>query len=67
MDLSLQLNTAYVNDPFYFQSNDLTNKILFSLGPGLNFTINEVFQFNLNYSVNHLKEDGIYFHTRKAF
>lgn len=67
LDLSLQVNTAYVNDPFYFQSNDLTNKILFSLGPGLNFTINEVFQFNLNYSVNHLKEDGIYFHTRKAF
>ena len=67
LDLSFQFNSAYINDPFYFQFNSLTNKILFSLGPGLNFTINEVFQFNINYSVNHLKEDGIYFHTRKAF
>ncbi len=67
LDLSFQLNTAYVHDPFYFQTNDLTNKVLFSMGPGLNFTINEVFQFNINYSVNHLKEDGIYFHTRKTF
>ncbi|MFZ1255771.1 MAG: hypothetical protein WAR77_05430 [Saprospiraceae bacterium] len=67
IDLSGQLNAAYVNDPFYSKNNVLVNKFLYSSGAGLNFTLNDVIQFNVIYSINHLKETGFYFHTRKAF
>lgn len=67
IDLSGQLNGAYVNDPFYSKNNVLVNKFLYSSGAGLNFTLNDVIQFNVIYSINHLKETGFYFHTRKAF
>jgi outer membrane protein assembly factor BamA len=67
IDLSCQANAGYVNDPFYKQNNDLVNSLLYSTGLGLNFTLNDMFEFNVIYSINHLKETGFYFHTRKAF
>jgi outer membrane protein assembly factor BamA len=65
--LSYQLSAGYVNDPYYFKHNDLVNTLLYSTGIGLNFTVNDQFEFNVMYSVNHRKETGLYFHTRKAF
>lgn len=67
IDIAGQLSAAYVNDPFYPKNNFLVNTPLYSSGIGLNLTINDVFQINVICSVNHLKETGIYFHTRKAF
>lgn len=67
IDLALQLNLAYVNDPFYYQGNDLVNRLLYSSGIGLNFTVNDLVEFNAFYSVNHRGDHGLYFHTRKAF
>ena len=67
MDLSYQVSAGYVNDPFYKKNNELVNTLLYSTGIGVNFTINDVFEFNVVYSINHLKETGFYFHTRKAF
>ncbi|HEX5625736.1 MAG TPA: hypothetical protein VFX48_06960, partial [Saprospiraceae bacterium] len=67
IDLAMQANLAYVNDPFYQEHNYLVNRWLYSTGAGLNFTVNGVIQLNVMYSVNHLKEGGLYFHTRKSF
>ncbi len=67
LDLSYQINAGYVNDPFYKKDNQLVNTLLYSTGLGINFTINEIFEFNVVYSINHLKETGFYFHTRKVF
>jgi outer membrane protein assembly factor BamA len=67
IDLSLQFNVAYVNDPFYKENNPLVNTFLYSTGFGINFTVNDLVEFNALYSINHLAEKGIYFHTRRAF
>lgn len=67
LDLSYQLNAGYVNDPFYYKNNNLVNTLLYSTGIGLNFTLNDIFEFNVVYAINHLKETGFYFHTRKTF
>lgn len=67
IDLALQLNLAYVNDPFYHPGNELVNRLLYSTGIGLNFTVNDLVEFNTFYSVNHRGDRGLYFHTRKAF
>lgn len=66
-DLAFQLNGIYVNDPFYSKNNDLVNTFLYSTGLGLIFTLNQIFEFNVYCSVNHLKQTGFYFHTRKSF
>lgn len=67
IDISLQGNMAYVNDPFFNDQNDLVNTMLYSTGIGLNFTVNDLVEFNVYYSINHLSEKGLYFHTRRAF
>lgn len=67
IDISLQGNMAYVNDPFFYEENDLVNTMLYSTGIGLNFTVNDLVEFNVYYSISHLGEKGLYFHTRRAF
>jgi len=67
IDLSAQFNVAYVNDPYYQENNPLVNTVLYSTGFGINFTVNDLAEFNAMYSINHLAEKGIYFHTRRAF
>ncbi|MBK9109417.1 MAG: hypothetical protein IPM92_13860 [Saprospiraceae bacterium] len=67
IDISLQGNMAYVNDPFFNEQNDLVNTMLYSTGIGLNFTVNDLVEFNVYYSINHISERGLYFHTRRAF
>lgn len=67
IDLSFQANLAYVNDPFYFAKNNLVNTLLYSSGIGINFTVNELVEFNAFFSINHLKNTGLYFHTRRTF
>lgn len=67
IDISFQGNMAYVNDPFFSEQNELVNTMLYSTGIGLNFTVNDLVEFNVYYSINHLNEKGLYFHTRRAF
>jgi len=67
IDLSAQANLAYVNDPFFGAQNKLVNTLLYSTGIGINFTVNELVEFNAFFSINHLKDTGLYFHTRRSF
>ena len=67
IDIAVQFSQAYVHDPFYQQGNEFVNRLLYSTGLGLNFTVNDLVEFNVFYSMNHTGERGLYFHTRKSF
>ncbi len=67
VDIALQCSQAYVHDPFYNKGNEFVNRLLYSSGAGLNFTWNDLVEFNIFYSINHAGQGGLYFHTRKSF
>ncbi|NOT35837.1 MAG: BamA/TamA family outer membrane protein [Saprospiraceae bacterium] len=63
----IRLGTGFVNDPYYKNLNSLANTSLASISAGLQFGINGILKLELNYSVNHRNEKGIYFHTSRLF
>lgn len=63
----LRLGLAYVNDPYFYKANTLANQSLGSISAGLQFGLNSILKLEMNYSVNHLGEGGIFFSTSRLF
>lgn len=67
--LYLTWNTdyGYVNDPYYPANNPLVNRFLYSTGIGVDIVLlyNNVMQ--IEYSMNHLRERGLFLHSRANF
>ncbi|HEB62656.1 MAG TPA: outer membrane protein assembly factor [Bacteroidetes bacterium] len=61
--LSFNFDLGYVNNNSNFVSNNFTNRFLYGYGPGLDMIIYNNY-FQLNYSVNHIGEGGIFFHYK---
>ena len=63
---SLNFDTGYVNNNVNFASNNFTNRLLYGYGAGIDFIIyHNLFRFT--YSINHLGEDGLFFHLKTIF
>ena len=60
--LSLNNDFGYVNDPFDEGFNSMNNRLLWGGGLGLDFVIYYDKVFRIEYSVNHLKEGGLFLH-----
>ena len=62
--LSLNNDFGYVNDPQFFEDNPLTNKMLWGGGVGLDIIIFYGSAFQIEYSINQLKEKGLFLHYK---
>lgn len=62
--LTLNNDTGYVREKFFQATNDLSNVILWGGGVGLDFVIYYDKIFQVQYSVNHLLEKGIFLHYK---
>lgn len=60
-------DNAYVNNPFYNQTNSFTNQHLWSIGTGLNFVIYNDFVLNVEYTWNEFNESDLYIHFELPF
>lgn len=58
---------GYANDPFYFDNNSFTNRWLYGGGLALNFLFFNTYAIQVEWSVNHLGEKGIFLHANSAF
>ncbi len=61
--LSFNFDLGYVNNNSNFVLNNFTNRFLYGYGPGLDMIIYNNY-FQLNYSINHIGEGGIFFHYK---
>ena len=67
-ELDLRFNTtgAYFNEPYYYKTNSLINKFIYSVTCGLDLTINNGIMLQMNYSLNHLAKGGFFVHLNSA-
>jgi len=66
LDLRFNFTGAYFNEPYYYQTNSLTNKLIYSVTCGLDLTINNGIMLQMNYSLNHLAKGGFFVHLNSA-
>ncbi len=62
--LTMNNDIGYVNDPFYFETNPMTNKWLWGGGFGLDINLFYSTTFQIEFSINHLKEKGLFLHYK---
>lgn len=60
--ISMNNDVGYVNDPYDPGENFLNNRLLWGGGLGLNFIVYYDKVFRVEYSLNHLKEGGLFLH-----
>lgn len=65
--LSLGLDAGYVNERHYIETNTFTNRLLYGYGPTLSLMLYNSHLFQIDYSINHLGERGIYFDSKISF
>lgn len=67
LSTSVHASTAYVNNIYYTVNNQLTNRWLYSTGISLECLMANTSLVQLDCSINHRKELGIYLHFRDQF
>lgn len=65
--VSLNMDTGYVNEPTYRETNTLNNKWIVGYGPGLDILLFNNYLFSLEYSFNQLGESGLFISNRVSF
>lgn len=66
MYIELFSDAGYASDVLADESNSLTNRFLYSAGLGLNMLVYNDRLLRVEYSLNSLKEGGIFVHFKKA-
>lgn len=64
---TLNFDVGYVNEMYYSQSNDFTNRWLYGGGPALDLILYNNFLFQFEVSANHLGEVGVFLHNSVSF
>jgi len=65
--LRANLDIGYVNEPTYFETNDLNNRFLIGYGPAFDMLLYHTYIFSLEYSFNHLGEGGLFIQSSFNF
>lgn len=65
--LRFNLETGYVNEPEYKETNFLNNRWLLGYGPALDIVIWNTALFSMEYSFNHLGENNLFLSTKFNF
>ncbi len=65
--LSINSDVAYVNEPYYYKENPLSNEFLYGFGVGVDLVIYIDKMIQVEYTINHLGEAGVYLHYSLTF
>jgi hypothetical protein len=65
--VTLNSDVGYVNDPYYAEGNPLSNRWLFGAGLGLDIIAYHDKVWQIQYSFNHLLENGLFLHYKFSF
>lgn len=65
--IAIHASTAYVNNVHYSLNNPLANRWIYSTGASLECLLSNTSLIQLDFSINHLKDTGIYLHFRDQF
>lgn len=65
--ITLNNDLGYANDPFYSTNNQLSNRVLWGGGFGLDLIIYNDYVFQIEYSFNQLSEDGLFLKLKFPF
>ena len=65
--LSLNGDSGFANDPYYAAGNPLSNRLLYSAGLGLDIISYYDKVAQIQFSVNHLGEKGVFLHHKFIF
>lgn len=65
--LTLNSDVGYANDPYFFETNPMTNRWLWGGGFGLDINVFYGSTFQIEYSANHLWEKGLFLHYKLNF
>jgi outer membrane protein assembly factor BamA len=62
--LTLNNDLGYANDPYFFETNPFTNRMLWGWGVGFDINISFGSTIQIEYSINHLWEKGLFLHYK---
>ncbi len=65
--ISANAGTGYVNNVFYSESNNYSNRWLYNTGISIESLLYNTVMFQLDYSVNHAGKSGFYLHFHENF
>ncbi len=65
--LSFNMDTGYVNEPTYRETNFLNNRFLVGYGPGLDLILFNTHLFSFEYSFNHLGQSALFISNSVSF
>jgi len=65
--LTFNLDTGYVNEPTYKETNFLNNQWIVGYGPGIDLLLFNTYLFSFEYSFNELGESRLFFSNRVSF
>ncbi len=67
LHLRFNFDFAYINEPYYFETNTLNNRWIYGFGPALDIIIYNSYLFSFEYSYNDLGEQGLFLEVSNAF
>ena len=67
LGVSVHGGTGYVNNVFYSKSNTFGNRWLWSSGISMEVLMSNTSMIQLDWSINHLKQSGVYLHFKEDF
>lgn len=67
LGFSVHGSTGYVNNVFYSTSNTFGNRWLWSTGCSLELLLSNTAMFQFDWSMNHLRQSGLYLHFKEDF
>lgn len=67
MGVSVHGSTGYVNNVFYSKTNTFGNRWLWSSGISMEVLMSNTSMIQLDWSINHLKQSGVYLHFKEDF
>ena len=65
--LSFNVDSGYVNEPTYRETNFLNNRFLVGYGPGLDLILFNTHLFSFEYSFNHLGQSALFISNSVSF
>jgi len=65
--LRFNLDSGFVNEPTYRETNFLNNRLLVGYGPGIDIILFNTHLFSFEYSFNHLGQSALFFSNSVSF
>ena len=65
--LTANLDFGYTHSELLRSENDMNDRLLIGRGIGIDFILYEKYVFQIEYSSNHINQDGVFFHIRTDF